>query len=180
MLTYAMCNRPMKITHLIKRPDADEFYHPCAKLFVSRVAPEVSEWDLWWAFQVCALNTRASYYEALRHACGLTTCYAAMRPYCRSLSVTSGVGSLQVFGVILEVRIPRNTASDESRGIAFIRFADFEACEKALHLMEAQVIAGREICIRYASDCQLPERLRGTPWQASVVCLFKFMCDVWP
>jgi hypothetical protein len=35
-------------------------------------------------------------------------------------------------------------------------------------------------CIRYASDCQLPERLRGTPWQASVVCFFKSMCDVWP
>jgi hypothetical protein len=47
----------MKITHLIKRPDADAFYHPCAKLFVSCVAPEVSEWDLWWAFQVCALKT---------------------------------------------------------------------------------------------------------------------------
>ena len=108
-------------------------------------------------------------------------CYEALLQG-RSLRATSGMGfcSLQVFGVILEVRMPRNMASDESRGIAFIRFADFEACEKALHLMEAQVIAGREICIRYASDCQLPERLRGTPWQASVVCLFKSMCDVWP
>jgi hypothetical protein len=56
----------MKITHLIKRPDADAFYHPCAKLFVSRIAPEVSEWDLWWAFQVCRpYDRRASYYEAL-------------------------------------------------------------------------------------------------------------------
>jgi len=66
MLMYAMCNRPMKITHLIKRPDADAFYHPCAKLFVSHVAPEVSEWDLWWVFQVCRpYDRRASYYEAL-------------------------------------------------------------------------------------------------------------------
>jgi len=73
---------PMKITHLIKGKEAEEFYHPGAKLFVSRLAPEVSEWDIWWAFQA--------------------------------------------FGVVLECHIPVNKHTGESRGIAFIRFADFE------------------------------------------------------
>ena len=45
-------DKPMKITHLIRGKAAEEYYHPCAKLFVSRLAPEVTEWDLWWAFQV--------------------------------------------------------------------------------------------------------------------------------
>jgi len=42
----------------------------------------------------------------------------------------------------LDCHIPKDQATDESRGIAFIRFADFASCEKALHLMEGQVIAG--------------------------------------
>jgi hypothetical protein len=117
-----LSGRPMKIAHLIKSPEADEFYHPGAKLFVSRLAPEVTEWDLWWAFQT--------------------------------------------FGVILECHIPMNPTTEESKGIAFIRFADFESCEKALHLMEGQVIAGREISVRYSHDCILPDHLKGTPWQA--------------
>ena len=73
---------PMKIMHLIKGKEAEEFYHPGAKLFVSRLAPEVSEWDIWWVFQA--------------------------------------------FGVVLECHIPANKHTGESRGIAFIRFADFE------------------------------------------------------
>ena len=88
---------------------------------MSRVAPEVTEWDLWWAFQV--------------------------------------------FGVILECHVPTNPTTEESKGIAFVRFADFAACEKALFLMEGQVIAGREISVRFAHDCVLPEHLKGTPWQ---------------
>ncbi len=117
-----LSGRPMKVVHLIQSPAADEFYHPSAKLFVSRLAPEVTEWDLWWAFQT--------------------------------------------FGAILECHIPMNPTTEESKGIAFIRFADFASCEKALHLMEGQVIAGREISVRYSHDCILPDHLKDTPWQS--------------
>jgi RNA recognition motif-containing protein len=47
-----LSSKPMKIRHLIKGKAAAEFYHPCAKLFVSRLASDITEWDLWWAFQV--------------------------------------------------------------------------------------------------------------------------------
>ena len=114
-------DKPLKIRHLISGAAAEKFYHPGAKLFISRLAPEVTEWELWW--------------------------------------------SLQVFGIVMDCRIPTNPTTQESRGIAFIRFADFDACEKALHLMDGQVIAGREISVRYAHDCVLPDHLVGTPWQ---------------
>ncbi|KAJ1495235.1 hypothetical protein T484DRAFT_1763255 [Baffinella frigidus] len=120
--------QPLKITHLV--PAGSTRYAARATLFVSRIAPEVSEHDLWWAFKF--------------------------------------------HGSIMSVTIPREkltqahsplSSHGASKCVGFIRFCDWPSAEKALHLMDGQLIAGREIAVRYAPDAILPPHLIGTPWQ---------------
>eukprot|EP00960_Hanusia_phi_P041087 754826-Hanusia_phi.AAC.2 len=65
-------------------------------------------------------------------------------------------------------------SSLSAQGVAFVQFADWPSCEKALHLMDGQVLAGRDLQIRYSADADLPEHLIGTPWQTTdleqVIC----------
>jgi len=120
LLNFQRINgRPVRIVHTV-RPENSR-YAKRAKIFVRNVAPEVTEWDIWWAFRT--------------------------------------------FGFVMDVRIPRDQLTQKAKGVAFVQFADWPSCEKALHLMDGQVLAGRDLQIRYSADADLPEHLIGTPWQ---------------
>lgn len=74
--------------------------------------------------------------------------------------------AFKTFGFIMTVHVPLDRATNQSRSIAFIRYTEWDACEKALHLMQGQMIGGRRIMVRYAQDAVLPAHLEGTPWMA--------------
>ncbi|GFP98696.1 serine/arginine-rich splicing factor sc35 [Phtheirospermum japonicum] len=79
---------------------------------------------------------------------------------CRCTTVDDFVPLFEKYGKIVDIFIPRDRRTGESRGFAFVRYLYKDEAQKAVNRLDGMLVDGREIAVQFAKYGPNSERIR--------------------
>ncbi|XP_021865545.2 serine/arginine-rich splicing factor SC35-like [Spinacia oleracea] len=64
------------------------------------------------------------------------------------------------YGKVVDIFIPRDRRTGESRGFAFVRYKYADEAQKAVDRLDGRVVDGREMAVQFAKYGQNAEKIR--------------------
>jgi arginine/serine-rich splicing factor 2 len=88
--------------------------------------------------------------------------YVSMPPPPRTPAGTTADDLLALFdrcGEVLDIRIPRDRRTGDSRGFAFVRYKYEDEAQKAVDKLDGRTVDGRDIMVQFAKYGPNAERM---------------------